>query len=156
MKRGPKPKPTKLRLVTGNAGKRPLPGHEPQAPVIPAEAPARLSEAARPYWHEFADVLRDAKITTTLDEAALVLLVEEYATWQQALNVMRYHGVLAKGMHGSPMVSPMFKIVRDSSDKLLRMLTDFGMTPSSRARVSTAKESRASDPWDEFTGGSGA
>jgi hypothetical protein len=49
--RGPKPKPTMLRLVEGNAGDRPLPGAEPDPGGRPVK-PAWLKGRGAQLWDE--------------------------------------------------------------------------------------------------------
>ncbi len=46
--RGRRPKPSRIKALTGNPGKRPLNSHEPQ-PAVP-ECPSELSLAARQEW----------------------------------------------------------------------------------------------------------
>lgn len=49
--RGRKPKPTKLRELNGNAGKRPLNKDEPQfTEIVAVEPPEWLSEMAVQMW----------------------------------------------------------------------------------------------------------
>jgi hypothetical protein len=50
--KGRKPKPTVLRLVTGNAGKRPLPAPDP-LPAGTVERPAKLKGKPGELWDRF-------------------------------------------------------------------------------------------------------
>lgn len=50
--RGTKPKPLALRLVTGNAGKRPLPKPD-VAPAGKPKCPAQLTKDQRAVWRQF-------------------------------------------------------------------------------------------------------
>lgn len=71
---GRKPKPTFLKLLQGNPGKRELPQNEPQ-PAKPKgavpKAPRHLSDPARKQWRVVAKQLAGANILTELDAHAL-------------------------------------------------------------------------------------
>jgi len=73
---GRKPKPTFLKLLQGNPGKRELPQNEPQ-PAKPKgavpKAPRHLSDPARKQWRVVAKQLAGANILTELDAHALAL-----------------------------------------------------------------------------------
>ncbi len=45
--RGRKPKPTRLKIIDGNPGKRPIRGDEPQPPKGQPSCPAHLSPTAK-------------------------------------------------------------------------------------------------------------
>jgi hypothetical protein len=69
--RGRKPRPARLKALTGNPGKRPLNGNEPQAePEIP-ECPAELGPLAHKEWDRLAAQLAPLRLLTQLDRAAL-------------------------------------------------------------------------------------
>ena len=55
--RGRRPKPTRLKMLTGNPGKRPLNGNEPRpAPAVP-DCPAELGPLARTEWNRLVGEL---------------------------------------------------------------------------------------------------
>ena len=68
---GRKPKPTALKLVTGNPGKRPLNDHEPQPEAAIPEVPAHLSGEAKAEWDRIVIRLHPLGLLTDLDRAAL-------------------------------------------------------------------------------------
>ena len=69
--RGRRPKPTRLKVPTGNPGKRPMNKHEPKPePVVP-DCPAEFGLVARREWDRLASELAKLKILTALDRAAL-------------------------------------------------------------------------------------
>ena len=55
--RGRKPKPTSLKIIQGNPGKRPIRGHEPQPPRSQPTCPAHLSPTAKAEWKRLAQSL---------------------------------------------------------------------------------------------------
>ena len=52
------------------------------------------------------------------------------------------------------MVSPFLKVANIAWQQWTRMLTEFGMSPSSRSRVTVA-DATAADPFEEFLKGGG-
>jgi len=52
--RGRRPKPTRLKMLTGNPGKRPLNPNEPRPEATIPDAPAELSAGARAEWDRLA------------------------------------------------------------------------------------------------------
>src|SRR5260370_1172430 len=69
--RGRRPKPTRIKALTGNPGKRPLNAHEPRPePALP-ECPPELSPAAQREWARLTGELSKLSLITNLDRGAL-------------------------------------------------------------------------------------
>ena len=69
--RGRKPKPTRLKLIEGNPGRRPIRGDEPQPPASQPTCPAHLSPTAKAEWKRLAQSLNAIGLLTQVDRAAL-------------------------------------------------------------------------------------
>lgn len=69
--RGPKPKPTKLKLLTGTARTHRLNPHEPQPDAAQPDAPEHLTDVAREEWDRVVVDLMALGIMTHLDRGAL-------------------------------------------------------------------------------------
>jgi hypothetical protein len=82
--RGRKPKPTHLRLVGGNAGKRPIKANEPKPEVAAPQPPPHLNEAAKAEWGRIVGQLLALRLVTELDRAALAAYCVAYARWAEA------------------------------------------------------------------------
>lgn len=142
--RGRKPTPTALKMVRGNPGGRPLNKNEPMPP--PAEidvAPDWLSPDAATHWPLVAKQLHGAGLLTTIDTAALGLYCEAFARWMDANEKVVKLGAVVKSKHGYPIPSPYLQVSNQAYAQMVRMLTEFGMTPSSRSRCTVTK---ANDP----------
>lgn len=135
--KGRKPKPTHLRAVQGNPGHRPIPEAPPLDKSMP-DAPEHLSDTARAEWSRVAPQLHAAGLLAQLDRAALAAYCQAYGRWVDAETQLRKVGVLIKSPSGFPMASPFLTIANQSMAQMGRILTEFGMTPSARARVSGA------------------
>lgn len=134
--RGPKPQPSALKLLRGLPGKRKLAADEPQpTPVTAIPPPDWLDPEAQAEWTRLAPMLARVGILTETDTAALTAYCDAWATWKDATQKIRKFGMVIKGKHDIPMVSPYVKIAHNALLHMRALLTEFGMTPSSRARV---------------------
>lgn len=143
---GRKSVPTALKIVRGNPGKRPLNQDEPQPePATDDDMPAHLSDAARAHWAVVAQQLRDAKMLGRVDALALALYCEAFARWKDASDHVAKNGpVVTSPRSGYPVQSPYLNIANKAHDQMVKLLTEFGMTPSSRSRVSKVEDDNAS------------
>ena len=89
---GRRPKPTRLRVIEGNKGKRPLPKNEPQ-PEPGAKAPRGLSPKAKVAWQSLAPKLDRLGILTEIDALAFATFCETFARYQTAKAALEEHGL---------------------------------------------------------------
>ncbi len=76
--RGRKPKPTRLKLIEGNPGKRPINGREPKPPGSLPSCPAHLSATAKTEWKRLARSLNRIGMLTEIDRAAMAAYCQAY------------------------------------------------------------------------------
>ena len=82
--RGRRPKPTHLKVMRGNPGKRALNPHEPKPrPAMPT-CPAHLCPSAKAEWKRLARELHALSILSNLDRAALAGYCQAYGRWVEA------------------------------------------------------------------------
>jgi P27 family predicted phage terminase small subunit len=138
--RGRKPVPRALHVLRGLPSKQKLSADEPQpAPVDDLAPPAWLDPEAQAEWTRLAPVLQRLGVFTETDTAALTAYCEAWATWKGATQQIRKFGMVIKGKEAVPIVSPYVKIAHNALLHMRALLTEFGMTPSSRARVHVPK-----------------
>ena len=142
-KRGPKPKPTTLKILEGNLGKRPLNRDEPKPRIGFPRCPSHLSKNARKAWKNFSKELTDAGIGTHLDTTALGLLCTSYAQYLDAVENVAQFGAVWVERSGSKIpkfaYSPYWAVMNREWKNVRSMLAEFGMTPSSRTGLSVDK-----------------
>jgi P27 family predicted phage terminase small subunit len=148
--RGPKPQPTKLKLLRGIPGKRPLPKNEPQLEPAMPEPPEVLEGDALKEWNRISPLLHGAGLLTALDGAALAVGCQSYGIYIEATRNIRKSGTVIKSIQGQPMMSPYLKVANVALQQWTRMLAEFGMTPSSRTRIKVPDAPPASDPYTEW------
>lgn len=138
--RGRRPKPTRVKVLTGNPGKRPLNRDEPRPePAIP-ECPPELGPVARREWDRLAGELGKLKLLTTLDRAALAAYCGAYALWAEATQAIQKYGAMVKSPSGYPMQSPYVAVANRQAEIMMRIASEFGFTPASRSRISTSSK----------------
>lgn len=127
--RGRKPKPTFLKLITGNPGKRELNLDEPVPAGALLEAPATLSPRAREIWDES---LRHAPagMLTPLDGAALETFCRSKALVEDASRLIDLAG-------GANAPGHYFGILNRQTQSMMRAIVELGFSPVSRTRVKT-------------------
>lgn len=159
--KGRKPKPTPLKKLSGNPGKRPLNQNEPQPPRAESIKPphGRLSKHARRLWLDLAPALEDIGLLTQADLAALELLVNHYGFAIEAAADLRKRGlVIEEPQHDREgnvrgytiKKNPAAQIFRENSVAFRMLATEFGLTPSSRARLEVEPPQQKESLFEEF------
>lgn len=134
--RGRPPKPSALKLLQGNAGKRATNRQEPDAAYLEdLTPPAHLSEGAAAVWTELAAPLRAARVLTELDTVALEFTCNAIATYRQATAAADGKPLAKSPETGAVALSPWMIVQSMAFKQASKMLTDFGMTPAARSRV---------------------
>lgn len=136
---GRPPKPTALKRLAGNPGKRPLNEREAQPRALGGYCPRWLSAAARAEWRRVSGELQACGLLTVVDRAALEAYCQLYARWREAEAVVKREGLTFVAPSGFVMQRPEVGIAAASLKLMRGYMTEFGMTPSSRSRVTTVK-----------------
>jgi P27 family predicted phage terminase small subunit len=158
VKRGRKPKPTHLKLVTGNPGKRALNPAEPKPASLIPDPPAELSADALDEWEKISRRLLAAGIVTAIDRAALAAYCQAYGRWVQAERALAEmakrdlitSGLLIKTTNGHAIQNPLVGTANKAMSDMVRYAAEFGMTPSARSRVRANLHGDEKDPADQF------
>lgn len=135
--RGRRPKPTRLKVLTGNPGKRPLNAHEPRPEVAIPDCPPELGPVAQREWSRLVGELIGLRLLTNLDRAALAAYCGAYALWAEATLAIQKYGAMVKSPSGYPIQSPYVAIANRQTEIMMRIASEFGFTPASRSRIST-------------------
>jgi P27 family predicted phage terminase small subunit len=154
MPKGRRPLPTAIKNLRGNPGKRKPNENEPKPIVGDPEMPEGLSDAAKAEWCAMIPHLLAMRVLTPVDRAALAGYCYTYDIWMRASVDIREFGVLLKapvmGRKGTPeedsviawitKKNPAVAIANEALKTMKSYLTEFGMTPSSRTKISTPKD----------------
>ena len=134
--RGPAPKPTALKRLQGNPGKRALPKGEPRpaAGKVPT-APRWLSEEAKKEWRRIAPRLWRVGLLTEVDGIGLGMLCEALAQYVAAKAQLERDGMLARSDKGNLYQHPAVGMMTSARGDVFKWAREFGMTPASRSRI---------------------
>ncbi len=155
--RGRKPKPTHLKLVTGNPGKKALNKAEPKVARSRPSAPAHMSDRARETWGYVSALLDRMGVLAEVDAMALEMLCEAYADFLSAAGELEGLGsdfYETTNQSGSTMyrAHPALAKKQDADRRIRGWLAEFGMTPSARSRVKADGEASSEDPAATYFG----
>ena len=167
MPRGRKPKPTALKKLQGNPGKRKLKANEPQpAPIalLPAgkkkanvvKTPAEFRidrlgnradndgwmppDAAGEAARAYKVILAELSalgVVTTIDEPLLKAFCQAFGVWREASAMVNRYGLIVRSPNGSLIQSPHLPIVNKQAAIMAKIGSEFGLSPIARTRLGT-------------------
>jgi P27 family predicted phage terminase small subunit len=146
---GPAPKPTALKRLQGNPGKRRLNQAEPKPRAERMYAPRWLDADAKGAWRAIAPKLQRLGLLTEVDGPTLEAWCALYARWRQAENALKAGGLTYETATGFVRPRPEISIATNTLKELRLLTAEFGMTPASRSRISIAPPDTA-DPFEEY------
>lgn len=142
--------PEAAKRLAGNRGKRKIRPDLPAPPGVPP-MPARLlvEPLAVEKWNEFVPILSGLGTLTTADGEALATLCEVYAATQACLLELRATGPVMRTDLGGVKPNPAGPLYRGLVSLQASLMGEFGLTPTSRARLG-GKEEKPSDEVEDF------
>lgn len=146
---GRRPKPTALKELAGNPGKRPLNKAEPRPRTRRPKMPSHLSTEAQAEWRRITRELKAMNLLSSADADAIAMYADAYARWVEASAAVRTKGMVVLTDNGFPVQSPYIGIINTCWRTMQKLLIEFGMTPAARSRIQVP-EAAADDPFDEF------
>ena len=133
--RGRKPKPTAIKLLEGNPGRRPLNEHEPVPPKATIKCPAWLEPEAKKEWKRLAPALESMGVLTSVDISAFAGYCQAYARWKEAEEFITQHGSIFQTPSGYVQQVPQVSIAQQNLKIMQSFCTEFGLTPATRSRI---------------------
>jgi P27 family predicted phage terminase small subunit len=107
--------------------------------------PTGLSDDAKALWKNYSAQLHSLGVLTTNDATALLLLVNAHVSYLTLETEIATHGHMIRGRMGEMVRNPAVAMRNDAWKRLLKILQEFGMSPSSRTRISAIPASPESD-----------
>jgi P27 family predicted phage terminase small subunit len=155
---GRRPKPTHLKVVSGNPGKRAINKREPQPRRELPSCPAHLSDEAKVAWGRMSVLLDRMGVLTEADAYALERGCAVYA------EILAYQRLVDEGgatytttsMSGDKVLkaNPAVAMLADADRRFKAWLVEFGLTPAARSKVHVQNpdDGEQEDPMQEFFG----
>ncbi len=133
--RGRSPKPTALKELEGNPGKRPLNKREPKPAGDLFAAPTWMTDTQREGW-AYAITHAPYGLLKQLDRSILAIWVVAEDLHREAAEKIAQYGLLTKSPNaGLPLQSPYLAILNKQAQIMLKAGAELGFSPASRTRV---------------------
>lgn len=144
---GPPPKPTRLKLLQGNPGRRPLSENEPQPEIARPTRPHWLLPEAKREWSRIVPELLRLGLLAKIDRAMLSMWCQCWGMYVEAVRDIRKNGTAFRTEKGYEGQRPSVAVMNKMIERMTALSARFGMTPSDRSRISVPER----DEKDDFT-----
>ncbi|MEQ8199569.1 MAG: phage terminase small subunit P27 family [Clostridiaceae bacterium] len=149
--RGRKPKPTAIKVLEGNPGKRPLNKNEPKPEKKAPKCPVWLEAEAKKEWRRMSKTLEAIGVLTQVDASAFAGYCQAYARWKEAEEFLSKHGTIFKTPSGYIQQVPQVSIAQTYLKIMKDFCSEFGLTPAARSRISVSTaEGNYEDPMEDI------
>lgn len=133
--RGPKGKPTELRILHGDRDDR-INHAEPKPAADKAvKPPYTLRRPAAAVWRRLAPDLIAKKVLTPWDVDQFAVFCDAVATYRECRDLLDEEGYTARGSAGGVVKNPHWQIMRDAASIMTTVGSRFGMTPADRSGI---------------------
>jgi P27 family predicted phage terminase small subunit len=133
-----KPVPTATKRLSGNPGKRRRPhgGEEPEPTAYDdlPDPPDWLGDVGRLEWHRVGPYLITSGLLTEADLITFATYCQNLDLLVQAVRDIEVNGMMITGARGE-VRNPALATFSAATNALRSLAQEFGMTPSSRARM---------------------
>lgn len=129
------PKPTALKLLEGNPGKRPINRSEPKPASKTPNCPSWLDDVAKAEWKRVIKDLEGAGLITLIDRSALAAYCQAFSRWKHAEDIVKREGLTMATESGYVMQHPAVGIANSALELMRKFMSEFGMTPASRSKI---------------------
>ena len=153
--KGRKPKPTAIKELEGNPGKRKLNENEPKPVRKAPSCPKWLLPEAKKEWRRLAKTMEAMGTLTESDRSAFAAYCQAYARWKEAEERITDRGLVIRTPSGYPQQVPYVSIAQQYLKIMGQFAERFGLDPSSRSRIIAAGDMTANsgDEMDDLLGG---
>lgn len=152
---GRRPLPTQIKKLKGTAQKCRTNPHEPKLAVSCPEPPEFLGEIGRTEWAHKAPLLAKMGVLTEADNTALAAYCVQYERFVRAEKDLSNGIYVDVTTNGNVVQRALVGVSNRAAELMHKFLVEFGMTPSSRTRVSAFLPDKGSNEWEGFGGKNG-
>jgi P27 family predicted phage terminase small subunit len=155
---GRRPKPTQIKILEGNPGKRKIEADDLQPEAGIPEMPKGMTFAAQREWKFMCEALIELGVLTRVDGKALAAYCECYARWEEANKLITEYGqviqVKFQDNEGNVIIgdlkaNPACKLSDMWLNRMKSYLIEFGLTPATRSKLKLTPKPEV-DEFDEI------
>ncbi|MGS8281620.1 phage terminase small subunit P27 family [Pseudomonas sp. PARCl1] len=141
MARGRPPKPTALKVIQGNPGKRALNKNAPTPDALAKvpDPPGWFGPVASSIWRQVAPWLVQSKILTDTDLHNLEVFAMAYQRWREAQEDITKNGIVVMGAK-QEIKNPACTVANESARQISTFGAALGLDPAARARLKPGEE----------------
>jgi P27 family predicted phage terminase small subunit len=147
MGKGRKPTPKSILKLRGSRVRGPHKAGIDAPPGVPP-APAWLSELASSEWHRIVPMLEASKVMSPRHQQTLAAYCDSFADMVQADQELKANGTTLIDDKGRVSNHPAWMRKRDARNQMLKFASEFGLTASALARVSSVDQGPKEDEDD--------
>ena len=133
---GRRKKPTKLKILQGNPGKRPLNPDEPTPETGIPSPPDFLNADALQEWGRMSEKLYSLGMISKIDRALFAAYCQSFGKWAEAERLLRDKGPLMKTSNGNIIQSPLVGIANKAMKEMRDSASLMGIPATMRSKVS--------------------
>lgn len=158
-KAGRPKKPTALKVLEGNPGKRPLPENEPKpAPIVETpDPPAWMNIEGKEMWKRRLPELQRIGLVTTIDLESFAMLCQSWGEYVEAVKRMKnrgkYYTYTNKAGAENEIERPVVRVAHRAHERYKSMCTEFGLTAAARSRIEVKLNETTEDPMEALLSG---
>ena len=151
--RGRKPKPTKLKLVAGNPGKRKINTKEPKPMNVAPRQPAEMNADEKKVWKYITEELGHMGILASSDQGVIAAYCHWAALSIKAKRLLNKLGESGKDPEiittksGNIIQNPWLGIANRANHEIVKVAAQLGLDPTARTRLEVEKETDAGPDW---------
>lgn len=136
-------KPTNLKLLEGNPGKRPI-KKQPKLEIKNLKCPIWLNKEAKKEWKRVFTLLEKMGLISEIDMTIFAMYCQNYARWKQAETELNEENLKVMGRTGY-IVNPLVKISQTYQTRLKISIEKLGLSPSDRANLDMIMDDNEDD-----------
>jgi len=148
--KGRKPKPSHLKVISGNPGKRPIRTNPQPQPMSFDEPPKWIGKYGQELWKDRAPELIELGILTKADLPMWSILCCTWNMFREALELLNRDGLRTVDERGLPRKNPVWTLYNNAAKDFSKLAQEFGMTPVSRQRLDVRQPVKGENPWERL------
>ncbi|MDI6797106.1 MAG: phage terminase small subunit P27 family [Desulfatibacillaceae bacterium] len=154
-----KAKPLNLRILEGNPSKRALPTGCPEPPEGLPQPPPHLDKGALVVWNQLAPGLIAMKLLSVVDVSSFSAYCVAISRWAaaeielQKLAAQGESALIFEQKNKLPRQHPLVSVSNESARLAMSLASEFGLTPSARARLGVKPTGGKKSKFDGLIGG---